>query len=90
MPTSSGLHIHLMPLSLVKSSISPMMATDVAHDGTTSSIHMSVAKAKMAMMRCCTTVSPSMPKAVVGRFQSNNVTNRTTMISAVLTNTLFG
>ena len=29
-----------------------MMATDVAHDGTTSNNHMSVAKAKMAMTRC--------------------------------------
>ena len=51
-PTSSGLHKGLMPESLQNSSISPMMATEVAHDGTTSMIHISVANAKMAMIRC--------------------------------------
>ena len=30
--------------------------TDVAHDDTISKIHISVANAKMAMIRCCTTV----------------------------------
>ena len=76
-PTSSGLHIHLMPLSDANSSISPMIATDVAHDDTTSIIHIIVAKAKMAIIRCCTVVSPSMPKADVGRFHSNSVTINT-------------
>ena len=39
-------------LSEVKSNRSPMMATDVAQAGTTSSIHIRVEKAKMAMTRC--------------------------------------
>ena len=41
-----------MPLVEVVSNISPMMPTEVAHEGTTSKIHINVAKAKMAMMRC--------------------------------------
>ena len=45
-----------MPLSEVKSSIKTIMPTEVAHEATTSKIHISVAKAKMAMMRCWTTV----------------------------------
>ena len=72
-----------MPESEQNSSISPMMATEVAHDDTTSSIHISVAKAKMAMMRCCTTVRPSMPKTSEGRFHSSSVTNSTKRAWAV-------
>ena len=82
--------MNLIPLSLVKSNIRPMIATDVAHEGTTSSTHISVAKAKMAMMRCCTMVSPSMPKTDVGRFHNNNVTNSTASASVVFTNTRLG
>ena len=55
-PTSSSLTIGRMPLSVVNSNISTMMATDVAHDDTISKIHISVAKAKMAMIRCWITV----------------------------------
>ena len=55
-----------------------MMATLVAQEEATSITHIKVAKAKMAMMRCCTTVSPSMPKKSEGAFHSNNVTSRTT------------
>ena len=66
-----------MPLFEVKSSIRPMMATLVAHDGTTSNTHISVAKAKMAIMRCCTTVRLAMPYHSLGMFHSSNVTNST-------------
>ena len=69
-----------MPLSEQKSSISTMMATDVAHDETISRIHISVAKAKMAMMRCWTTVRLSMPYHSAGMFQRNSVTNVTSRI----------
>ena len=89
-PTSSGSHIHLIPESLQKSSMAPMMATDVAHEGTTSIIHIRVAKAKMAMMRCCTTLSPSMPKAVEGRFHSMSVMTATMTASKVFFITLEG
>ena len=82
-PTCSGSHIHLIPESEQNSSISPMMATDVAHDDTTSSIHISVAKAKMAMMRCWTTVSPSMPKNSRGAFHKISVIISTNTASAV-------
>ena len=66
-----------MPLSDVKSSSIPMMATEVAQAGTISKIHISVAKAKMAMMRCWTTFKPSMPNAVLGRFHKTRVTAKT-------------
>ena len=56
-----------------------MMATDVAHEETTSMTHISVAKAKMAIIRCWTVVSPSMPNHVDGRFQSSSVTTATIM-----------
>ena len=82
--------MNLIPLSLVKSNIIPMMATDVAQDGTTSSTHISVAKAKMAMMRCWTMVSPSIPKDDEGRFHNSNVTKSTKMASADFVNTLLG
>ena len=55
-----------------------MMETLVAHEGTTSIIHISVAKAKMAMMRCCTVFSPSMPNDSLGRFHSTSVINTMT------------
>ena len=46
-----------------------MMVTEVAHDGINSITHIIVAYTKIAMIRCCTTVSPSMPKHSVGRNQ---------------------
>ena len=67
-----------------------MMATLVAHDDTTSMIHISVAKAKMAMIRCCTTVSPSMPNISAGAFHNSSVTIATTMASAVFLNPPLG
>ena len=60
-----------------------MMATDVAHDETISRIHISVAKAKMAMMRCWMTVRFWMPNHSLGIFHSNSVTMATI---AILTN----
>ena len=82
-PTSSSLTIGRMPLSVVNSNISTMIATDVAHDDTTSNIHISVAKAKMAMMRCWMTVRPWMPNHSLGMFHNNKVTISTV---AILTN----
>ena len=69
-----------MPLSVQKSSISTMMPTDVAHEETISSIHIRVAKAKMAMMRCWTTVRFCMPYHSAGMFQSVRVTMATMRI----------
>ena len=45
----------------VVNSNNPITLTDVAHEGIASVIHKMVAKAKMAIMRSCTTVRPSMP-----------------------------
>ena len=56
LPTSSSLTIGRIPLSVQNSNISTMMATEVAHDETISRIHISVANAKMAMIRCWITV----------------------------------
>ena len=89
-PTCSGSHIHLTPESEQNSSISPMMATLVAHDDTTSRIHISVAKAKIAMMRCCTMVSPSMPNMSVGAFHNNKVMIATMTACAVFLNPPLG
>ena len=50
--------------------ITVMIAKDVAQDGMASVIHDKVAKTKMAMIRCWTMVSPSIPKMSVGRFQT--------------------
>ena len=58
----------------VVSSIVTITAIDVAHDGTTSNIHIKVAKTKIAMMRCCTTVRLLIPKLSVGRFHTISVT----------------
>ena len=80
MPTSSSLTIGRMPLSVQNSSISTITATDVAHDETISSIHISVAKAKMAMTRCWTILRFCMPNHSVGMFHSSSVTSSTTAI----------
>ena len=53
--------INLNALSEEVNSRRPITLTEVAHEGTASVIHKMVANAKMAMMRSCTTVSPSMP-----------------------------
>ena len=60
-PTLSPVIMNLIPLSEVHSNISTMMPNEVAHDETTSITHISVAKAKMAMIRCWITVRPSIP-----------------------------
>ena len=51
-----------------------MILSDVAHAGIHSVSHDKVANTKIAIMRCCTTVNPSMPKLLVGRFQMMAVT----------------
>ena len=66
-----------MPLVEVVSSISPMMPTEVAQEGTTSKIHINVAKAKMAMMRCWMTVRFWMPYMSAGAYQRKRVTAST-------------
>ncbi len=43
-----------------------MIRTEVVHEGMASVIHIKAAKTKIAMVRCCSTVSPSIPKAEVG------------------------
>ena len=50
-----------------------MMTTEVAHAGMASVSHNITAITKMAMMRCCTTVRPSMPKQSIGRFHTKTV-----------------
>ena len=82
-PTLSSTTIGAIPLSVQNKSISTMIDTDVAHDDTTDMIHISVAKAKMAMMRCWMTVSPSMPNHSVGAFHNSSVTIATTMACEV-------
>ena len=62
-------------LSDVVNSNAPMSVTEVAHDEIASVTHMIVAKAKIAITRCWITVSPSMPKAVEGKFHKMAVTN---------------
>lgn len=62
-------------LSDVVNSNAPMSVTEVAHEEIASVTHMIVAKAKIAITRCWITVSPSMPKAVEGKFHKMAVTN---------------
>ena len=50
-----------------------MMTMEVAHEGMASVNQRRTAMTKMAMTRCCTTVSPSMPKTAMGRFQTIRV-----------------
>ena len=61
-------------LSLAVKSRTTIMATDVAHDGIPSVIHMMVAKQNSAMTRCSITVRLSIPKAVDGRFHTTRPT----------------
>lgn len=51
-----------------------MMLSEVAHAGMHSVSHDRVANTKIAMIRCCTMVNPSILKALVGRFQTIVVT----------------
>ena len=51
-PMFSPVIIGAIPLFEVKRSISTMMPNDVAQELTTSKTHMSVANAKIAMIRC--------------------------------------
>ena len=53
-----------------------MILREVAQAGMHSVSHDKVANTKIAIMRCCTTVSPSMPKMSVGRFHTMAVTTR--------------
>ena len=71
-----------MPLLDVNSSRATMIKMDVAHEGTTSVIHISVARMKMAMTRCWTTVKSAMPNTLAGKFQITRVT--TNRIIAVI------
>ena len=54
--------------------IEVMIPSEVAQEGIHSVSQESVANTKMAMMRCCTTVSPLIPKKSIGRFQTMVVT----------------
>jgi hypothetical protein len=47
--------------------------TDVAHAGIASVNHINVANTKMEIIRCCTTVSPSIPKLSVGKQATTTV-----------------
>ena len=59
--------------SLTKNSSTKMITTLVAHAGMASVSQSITAITKMAMTRCCTMVSPSMPKLSMGRFQTITV-----------------
>lgn len=61
-------------LSDVVNSNKPISDTDVAQGEMASVTHRIVASANTAIMRCWITVSPSIPKLLVGRFQSTVVT----------------
>ena len=60
------------PLSDMVNSMTTMISTDVHHEGMASVSHMMAAKTKIAMTRCCTALSPSMPKVSVGRKAMTN------------------
>ena len=55
-----------------------MMTMEVAHEGMASVNQRRTAMTKMAMTRCWTTVSPSIPKQVMGKFQTINVMSAVT------------
>ena len=73
-----------MPESEAKNSSMVMIAMEVAQAGTGSRIHISVAKANTAMMRCWTIVMPSIPKVLTGSKNSVIVTAATNRRLAVL------
>ena len=77
-------------MSETVSSITTMTIRDVVQLGTTSTIHISAAKKKMAIIRCCTAVSPSIPKNDVGTAHKKTVIASTTHRSTMFfTETLF-
>ena len=59
--------------SLTKNSRTNIMHTEVAQAGMASVSQSMTAITKMAITRCCTIVSPSIPKNVVGRFHTISV-----------------
>ena len=79
-PTPSPLNIQKEFFDTVTHMID-MMLSEVAHAGIHSVSHERVAKTKIAMMRCCTTVNPSIPKQVVGKFHTMAVTTMITKSS---------
>jgi hypothetical protein len=79
-PTPSPLNIQKEFFDTVTHMID-MMLSEVAHAGIHSVSHERVAKTKIAMMRCCTTVNPSIPKHVVGKFHTMAVTTMITKSS---------
>ena len=62
------------PLFEIVRSIRTIITTDVVQAGIISNIHISAAKAKMAIILCCTTLSPSTPKKSMGTNQRKSVT----------------
>ena len=61
-------------LSLAVNRSTTIMATDVAHDGIPSVIHIMVAKQNTAITRCSITVRLSIPNTLEGRFQTTSPT----------------
>ena len=70
---SSPLKNEILLLETVRH-ITVIMAKEVAHAGIASVSHVSVANTKMAIIRCCTTVRPSISNTLVGRFHTIAVT----------------
>ena len=66
-----------MPLSETVSNASTTTSREVVQFGMISVIHISAAKTKSAMTRCCTTVRPSIPKKPVGTASRKTVTAST-------------
>ena len=62
--------INLNDESLTKKSKTKIIHTDVAQAGMASVNQSMTAMTKMAITRCCTIVSPSMPKKLAGRFHT--------------------
>ena len=78
-PSFSGsmplVNVKKASLDMVKIHVA-IIATDVHHEGITSSNHIKVANAKRAIVRCCTIVSSGIPNISMGMFQSVSVTAR--------------
>ena len=64
-PSTPLKHVRL-PVDIVHS-MTTMISTEVHHDGMASVSHITAANTKMAMTRCCTGLSPSMPNISIGR-----------------------
>ena len=79
---SSPLKIASELLEMVRH-IVVMMVSDVAHEGMHSVSHERVANTKMAMIRCWTTVSPSIPNVLVGRFHTRAVMRKIASNSSI-------